>query len=701
MNRRLLLLFLAFSIVLPLAAETPRGSLTIDRIAAIKTPSDAAWAPDGKTIAFLWDDAGVRNLFAVRPGQQPVALTNFPGSRDTMQIDVGPFVWTDSENIVFAFDGKLWKVSLSSKPVAIPGIERAGEMALSADRKTLAYIGNGQLFVTSLQDIQPRQVTRLTGGQSASAPVFSPDGSHIAFLTSKVEQRPEIYPYNGSRVGFYQTYTSGRNVGIIAAKIGSEPTLLPVDGTPNYVQWVNNDSILFQRVSPDMKVRELKIMTLAGKMRDLWVDKVTDRWWQPIQRDARTEVSPDGKWVAFHAARSGWTHLYVMPTNATSEQSARQLTSGEFETGMGGWSADSKRVAYFHSKGNLMERYLAIADIETGKTETIVDVQGVSYWPRFSPDGSAVVYEHTDVRNALDIYVASTSKKNSITRLSDSLPAEIQRADLTPPVPVSFPSRVDGKPVPATIMVHKNIDRSRKNPAIVWIHGSGADQNFLGWHPGSYRMYYSMHQYLAQQGYIILTPDYRGSSGYGADWGTGHYMDLGGKDYLDVASGADYLKTLDYVDPDRIGVWGLSYGGFLTLQAVTITPTLFRCAIDVAGVSDWAKQGQTSGGGWTIGRLGWPSENADVYHRTASINFMDKLERPLLILHATADTNVPIRHTFDLVDELVKLQKDYELDIYPGDIHFFRKNHVLRAAWKRSEEFFDRQLKSGNPMRSQ
>jgi dipeptidyl aminopeptidase/acylaminoacyl peptidase len=390
-----------------------------------------------------------------------------------------------------------------------------------------------------------------------------------------------------------------------------------------------------------------------------------------------------------------------MPTNGTSEQSARQLTAGEFETGMGGWSADSKRVAYFHSKGNLMERYLAIADVETGKTETIVDAQGVSYWPRFSPDGSAVVYEHTDVQNALDLYVASTSKKNSITRLSDSLPAEIQRADLTAPVPVSFPSRVDRKPVPATLMVHKNIDRSRKNPAIVWIHGSGADQNFLGWHPGSYRMYYSMHQYLAQQGYIILTPDYRGSSGYGADWGTGHYMDLGGKDYLDVASGADYLKTLDYVDPDRIGVWGLSYGGFLTLQAVTITPTLFRCAINVAGVSDWAKQGQTGGGGWTIGRLGWPSENADVYHRTASINFMDKLERPLLIMHATADTNVPIRHTFDLVDELVKLQKDYELDIYPGDIHFFRKNHVLRAAWKRSEEFFDRQLKSGNLMRSQ
>src|SRR5690348_16436613 len=110
MNRTAIVLFQILEIAAPFAAETPRGSLTIDRIAAIKTPSDAAWAPDGKTVAFLWDDAGVRNLFAVKPGQQPVTLTSFPGSSETMQIDVGPFVWTDSQNLVFAFDGKLWKV---------------------------------------------------------------------------------------------------------------------------------------------------------------------------------------------------------------------------------------------------------------------------------------------------------------------------------------------------------------------------------------------------------------------------------------------------------------------------------------------------------------------------------------------------------------------------------------------------------------
>src|SRR5262245_9480046 len=177
MNQRAFFVCVVLSMVVPLSAEAPRGSVTIDRIAAIKTPSDAAWAPDGKTVAYLWDDAGVRNLYAVKPGQQPVALTSFPGPSETMQIDVGPFVWSDSENIIFAFDGKLWRVSLSSKPVAIAGIERAGEMALSADRKSLVYIGGGQVFVTPLQDIRPRQLTRLTTGLVASAPVFSPDGT--------------------------------------------------------------------------------------------------------------------------------------------------------------------------------------------------------------------------------------------------------------------------------------------------------------------------------------------------------------------------------------------------------------------------------------------------------------------------------------------------------------------------------------------
>ena len=246
-------------------------------------------------------------------------------------------------------------------------------------------------------------------------------------------------------------------------------------------------------------------------------------------------------------------------------------------------------------------------------------------------------------------------------------------------------------------MVPKNLDKSRKHPAIVWIHGSGSDQNFLGWHPGAYRMYYSASVYLVQQGYIVLTPDYRGSSGYSRDWATGVHMGLGVNDTADVAAGADYLKTLDYVDPDRIGVWGLSYGGFLTLQALTTDPTLWRCGIDVAGVVDWA----TYGAGYTTPRLGTPVEHPDIYKVSAPIYHMEKLERPLLVLHGTNDRNVQFRDSMRVIDVLLKLGKPFEMGIYPGEIHFFRRAHILRDAWRRAEAFFDAHLKLGAPMQSQ
>jgi dipeptidyl aminopeptidase/acylaminoacyl peptidase len=406
--------------------------------------------------------------------------------------------------------------------------------------------------------------------------------------------------------------------------------------------------------------------------------------------------------VVFASDRSGWTHLYVMPIDASSEAQARQLTSGTFTAAFGSWSADGRRIAYYHSaEGNDFERFISTVDVATGKREAIVASRGVALEPLFSPDGANLVFEQTAVDHPLDLFAVPARERATVVRLTDSMPPGILTGDLTSPVPVTFPSRVDGKPVPGTLIVSKNLDRSHRHPAIVWIHGSGLDQNYLGWHPDSYRMYYAMHQYLAQQGYVILTPDARGGSGHGREWATGNFMDVGGGEYLDVASGADFLKTLAYVDPDRIGVWGLSYGGFLTLQAVTVTPTLFRCAIDVSGVTDWETHLATLGPGRGFARMGTPAENPDGYHRSAPVKHMDQLIRPLLILHGTNDTNVPFRESLTLVDTLLKLGKPFELAVYPGEIHFFRRGYVLRDAWQRVEAFFDRHLKAGAPMPSQ
>ena len=151
------------------------------------------------------------------------------------------------------------------------------------------------------------------------------------------------------------------------------------------------------------------------------------------------------------------------------------------------------------------------------------------------------------------------------------------------------------------------------------------------------------------------------------------------------------MKTLDYVDPNRIGVFGLSYGGFLTLQAMTVDPTLWRAGINVAGVVDWA----TYGAGYTTPRLGTPVQNPEIFDVSAPIRHMDKLQRPLLVLHGTNDRNVAFLDSLRLFDTLITLDKPFESQIYPGEIHFFRRDIVLRDAWRRAEEFFDKHLKGG------
>jgi dipeptidyl aminopeptidase/acylaminoacyl peptidase len=201
-------------------------------------------------------------------------------------------------------------------------------------------------------------------------------------------------------------------------------------------------------------------------------------------------------------------------------------------------------------------------------------------------------------------------------------------------------------------------------------------------------MYYGICEYFAQQGYVILNPDYRGSSGHSREWTTGSFQDVGGGETDDVNAGADYLKTLPYVDPDRIGVWGLSYGGFLTMQSIIRAPKLFAAAIEVAGVGDW----ETYAAG-TSGRLGSTAvSDPAFFDRSAPVKHLDKIERPLMVLQGTNDTNVPLWETLKVVDRLEKLGTPFDMAFYPGEIHFFRRAFVLKDAWRRSDAFFYKYL---------
>ena len=696
MKRALLLLALAN---LSVQAEAPRGSITLERIADIKYPTEQAWSPDSKTVAFLWDAAGKQDLFMVRAGGKPVALSDFPVDPSLLTSDIHHFEWSSPTSIIFSKGGQLWTVSTDSlKPQPMPNFGGVSIFSLSHDHRQIGFVFENDVYVENLQAHTRRRLTHIEPGLQVSGLSFSPDNTVLGFDTGRHESVPEPLPYNGSLVQVLRQRNWDDRIGIISVfAYAAEPTWIPIE-TRNYgstpMQWTANSSILHEEFSADHRTLEIQVTSPKGVTRTLWRDH-DDKWISPAD-GAEDVASPDGKYLAFISDRSGWPHLYVIPTDASSESQARQLSTGNFGDGYAAWSPDSKRIAFAHSaEGDQGERFLSIATVATGKIEPIVTAHGVNRNPAFSPDGTQLVYERSAIEHPLEVYAVAARSGATPTRLTDSLPSGLLVKDLTAPTAVHYPSRADHKPVPATLMVDSTLDRTKKHPAIIWIHGSGADQNYLAWHPGAYRMYYAMSQYLAQQGYVILTPDYRGSSGYSRDWATGTSRDLGGAESQDVNAGADYLKTLPYVDPDRIGIWGLSYGGFMTMQSILDDPALYRCAINVAGVGDWETW---TTGGLILGRLGeTPVTDPGLYERSAPVKHLDRLATPLLILQGTNDANVPFWETLKYVDNLEKLGKPFEMAIYPGEIHFFRRAFVLRDAWKRSEEFFNRYLMNPGP----
>ena len=710
----------------PQAPATTRP-LTIEQLIDIRHPSNAMWSPDDRHVVFVWDRAGISKVYVSDlSGAAPRELAEAGAT-------LGGAFWTsDGRALMVPKDGDLWRVPIDGSAASAVWTtpQQESSIVASPDRTRVAFArpnagGGSELWIRSLSDGRESLVVR-ADDTMMSGVGWSPDGRSLVFTdggsTIRHEQTPQ---YSGTKI----IYTINENVPgqtmVIPAAGGSPKPLGAAGGGFGGRRWLDARHFLVDRTSPDFKRRTTTLIDVDGGDPKILHEDVEEKFWS-MTGDANggAQPSPDGKWIAFLSDRDGWDHVYVMPSasndrRATLSGSPVQITKGKFEAWRPTWSPDSTRIAFDANEPDRYgTRHLYVATINGDPSHAslipVTTGRGTNIAPQWSPDGTRLVFQHTDPHNSADLYVvnvANTAMANpdvrraalsgppKPVRLTDSMPATIDRSLLVEPEVIHY-AGPDGRQVPAWLLVPKNLDRSKKHPAIVWIHGDGVNQNYDGWHvQRNYAVYYSFHQYLLQKGYVVIAPDYRGSIGYGRAWREGVYMDVGGKDAKDAWMAANYLKTLGYVDTDRVGVWGLSYGGFFTLIAVTDQPKLFRAAVDVAGVADYAMYYEDPyHGGWTTSRIGTPEQNPKVYAQASPLSHVDRLERPLLVLHGTSDVNVPYLHSVRLIDELMKKGKGDLVSFmtYPGEFHYFTREHVLRDAWNRVEDFFDEHLK-GSP----
>jgi dipeptidyl aminopeptidase/acylaminoacyl peptidase len=453
------------------------------------------------------------------------------------------------------------------------------------------------------------------------------------------------------------------------------------------LQWSEDgkNAVLMAR-SGDNKDRWIMLLDPAtGKTRVL--AKIHDDAWIDGPGAFTLGWLPDNARVYFESERDGFAHLYSVPIGGGE---STQLTSGQFEVSDVRLSTDKTKFYFTSSEGSFFERHFYSMPISGGARTRITSMPGNNQVD-ISPDETmlADVRSYSNIPPELYLFPNKTGDQSAaanIKPVTTSPIPEFFTQDWIDPRIVSFKAR-DGATVYGRMYMPSNWKRGG-GPAVVFVHGAGYLQNVHRWWSQYYREY-MFHHLLMERGFVVLDIDYRGSAGYGRDWRTGIYRHMGGKDLTDHVDAVDYLVKEHGVDAKRIGIYGGSYGGFITLMAMFTEANVFAAGAALRPVTDWAHYNN----GYTSNILNLPQKDPEAYKQSSPIYFANGLKGALLICHGMVDTNVNFQDTVRLVEKLIELRKEnWEVAPYPVEDHTFDREASWADEYKRILKLFTENL---------
>jgi dipeptidyl aminopeptidase/acylaminoacyl peptidase len=413
------------------------------------------------------------------------------------------------------------------------------------------------------------------------------------------------------------------------------------------------------------------------------LDRIKDEAWV---RDGGQQWLPDSTRVWFLAEHDGWMHLYTV--DVTTGQ-RKQLTSGKFEIDNVEVSPDGQTFYIQSSEAHSGERQLYAMSVDGGPRTELTSTTG-SHRGWIAPDNSTFGLVSSTANRPPEVFLMPNRAGSQATRVTTSPSKEWLAHKWVEGQLVTYRAR-DGGSVQARLYTPEMVGarRDAKAPAVIFVHGAGYLQNAHKYWSSYYREY-MFHHLLASRGYVVLDPDYRASAGYGRDWRTAIYRWMGGHDLNDVVDGAAYLAKTHKVDAKRIGVYGGSYGGFITLMALFTSPDTFAAGAALRPVTDWAHYNHP----YTSNILNEPHSDAEAYRKSSPIYFAEGLKAPLLIAHGMVDVNVHFQDSVRLAQRLIELGKEnWELAVYPVEDHGFVEATSWADEYKRILKLFETHLK--------
>src|SRR5262245_56889115 len=397
---------------------------------------------------------------------------------------------------------------------------------------------------------------------------------------------------------------------------------------------------------------------------------------------------PDQRRLWFLSERDGWMQLYTVDAS-TPNATARQLTQGKWEIDSIDLSLDGKTFYFSSTEVHPGERHLYAMSVDGGTRTKLTAMTGGNAG-EVSPDNSTVGLIHSYMNKPHEVYLMPNRAGAAATQVTTTPTDEWRSHKWVEPQLITYKTR-DGVDVYARLFTPEMVGARRDPaaPAVVFVHGAGYAQNAHKYWASYYREY-MFHNLLAARGYVVLDPDYRASSGYGRDWRTAIYRHMGGRDLDDVVDGAKYLAASQKVNARRIGVYGGSYGGFITLMALFTSPDTFAAGAALRPVTDWSHYNH----GYTSNILNEPQADADAYRKSSPIYFAEGLKGALLICHGMVDTNVLFQDSVRLVQRLIELRKEnWSVAPFPVENHGFEDETSWADEYKRILKLFDDNLR--------
>jgi dipeptidyl aminopeptidase/acylaminoacyl peptidase len=400
-----------------------------------------------------------------------------------------------------------------------------------------------------------------------------------------------------------------------------------------------------------------------------------------------SSLSPDGKTLLITSNQKGGYQNVALLDVASKK--ITWATDTQWEAGSGDISPDGKWFTYTINADGQTEAY--IADFGTLRAEKIAVPDGLNIFPAtptsFSPRGDQLLVSHESSVQPADYRVFDLATHES-RQLTYSAIASLTNTPMPPAKIVHYKS-FDGQTISALLWVPFNLKRDGTNPAIVLPHGGPTGQWIDYWNPDAAA--------LVSRGYICIGPNVRGSTGYGMAFQKANHQDLGGGDLQDEVYATKFLEATGFADAKKIGIYGGSYGGFMTLMAVGKTPDTWRAAVDLYGIINWLTMLQSSDPSlqeYEKALLGDPGKDREVYENTSPLKYIHDVRAPLLVLQGDNDPRVPKEEAEQVVDILKKDGKTVDAHYYSNEGHGFSKRENQIDSIRRTVEWFDKYLKS-------